>query len=134
MKTRTGRHNYYKYHEVRERLEEELQVEQPAHQIAGKLKVSISTFHKYKNLLQLEKGRQYMTSDERAYREKAADASANTPALAAVAPERSKVKEAVASKPQPANEAKRDSPKQEAPADKIEAGQKPTKTSERRKK
>lgn len=80
MKARIGRENYYKYHIVKERLEEELQVEQPAHQIAGKLKIAVSTFHKYKNLLQLENGRQYMTSDERSFREKQEAASTSTPA------------------------------------------------------
>lgn len=65
-----GRENYYKYHSVRSRLEEELQVEQPAKVIAGKLKIAVATFHKYKNFLQIEKGRQFITSDERTFRER----------------------------------------------------------------
>lgn len=64
-----GRENYYKYQNVKARLEEELQVEQTARQIAEKLKIAVSTFHKYRNLLQLEKKQQFMTSDERTFLE-----------------------------------------------------------------
>jgi DNA-directed RNA polymerase specialized sigma subunit len=65
-----GRENYYKYQDVKTQLEEELQVEQSARTIAKKLNIAISTFHKYKNLLQLEKGQQFMTSDERVFKER----------------------------------------------------------------
>ena len=110
MKARIGRENYYKYHIVKERLENELQVEQPAHQIAGKLKIAVSTFHKYKNLLQLENGRQYMTSDERSFREKQEAAAASTPA-----PENPKKESSAPFAPQPSSNAEPNvAPAQEA--------------------
>jgi len=62
-----GRQNYYKYESVKERLQEELNNDQTSSQIIHTLKIAPLTYHKYKNMLQLETGRQYMTSDERRF-------------------------------------------------------------------
>ena len=70
MQVIRGRENYYKYQDVKHQLETELQTEQTARVIAKKLNIAVSTFHKYKNLLQLEKGEQFMTSDERAFKDR----------------------------------------------------------------
>ena len=132
MRIQPGRENYYKYHEVRDSLEEELQVEQPARQIAGKLKIAVSTFHKYKNLLQLENGRQYMTSDERFFREKLEAASASTHATPA--PENPKKKPLAPSASQPVDTAGPEIPPEQRIAVDASSEPTPTKTAGRKKK
>jgi len=67
MKTYRGRENYYKYFDLREQLEQELQKDQTSKEIAKNLQITATTFHKYRNLFQLEVGMQYMTKDERAF-------------------------------------------------------------------
>lgn len=79
--------NYYKYHLVKDRLGEELQTEQPSKQIAQKLKISVSTFHKYKSLFQMEKGQQFATIEERAFLEKAKASSPNPPPVVSDVPQ-----------------------------------------------
>jgi len=62
-----GRENYYKYFDLRDQLEQELQKDQTSKEIAKNLQITATTFHKYRNLFQLEVGMQYMTKDERAF-------------------------------------------------------------------
>ncbi len=57
--------HYHKYLVVKSKLEEELQTEQSVKEIAAKVGISVPTFHKYKNFLQLEVGRSYATREER---------------------------------------------------------------------
>lgn len=61
---RKGRNNYYKYEDIKKRMEAELEIEQPAKVIASKLNIAVATFHKYKNFLQIEKNKQFITEDE----------------------------------------------------------------------
>ena len=63
----TGRQNYYKYESVKERLQEELNNDRTSSQIIHTLKIAPLTFYKYKNMLQLETGRQFRTTDEQRF-------------------------------------------------------------------
>ena len=65
--------NYYKYEETKQALENCLKEDRRAAEIAKRVGVSLPTLYKYKAMLSLETGNNYMTREERLFLVKQGD-------------------------------------------------------------
>ena len=63
------RNNYWKYNEVKEPLRLCFEKDMTIAEAAKAVGISPMTVHKYKSMLSLENGKQYVSRDERAYLE-----------------------------------------------------------------
>lgn len=65
--------NYYKYDETKKALESCLKEDRRAAEIAKRVGISLPTLYKYKMMLSLETGNNYMTLEERLFLAKQRD-------------------------------------------------------------